>query len=73
MHWCSRPATWRPGRIPEGFGPAFFWGIVASGITGWFAVWGMLRLIKTHTFTPFVVYRIVLGVSVLCIYGYRSL
>ena len=24
----------------DGFGGPFFWGIVASGITGWFAVWG---------------------------------
>ena len=36
--------------IPDGFAAPFAWGIVASGMTGWFAVWGMLRLIRTTTF-----------------------
>ena len=59
------------GGIPDDFVAPFVWGIVASGITGWLAVWGMLRLIKTHSFTPFVIYRVVLGVSVLVIYAVR--
>jgi len=59
------------GGIPDGFAPAFFWGIVASGITGWLAVWGMLRLIKTHSFMPFVIYRVGLGVVVLVVYAIR--
>ena len=57
--------------IPDGFAPAFIWGIVASGVTGWIAVWGTLRLIRTHTFTPFVIYRVVLGVAVLGLYPAR--
>jgi undecaprenyl-diphosphatase len=59
------------GGIPDDFVAPFVWGIIASGITGWFAVWWMLRLIKVHTFTPFVIYRVVLGVSVLIIYAVR--
>lgn len=51
--------------MPEGFAAAFFWGIVSSAITGYLAVWGTLRLIRTRTFTPFVVYRVVIGVGVL--------
>lgn len=51
--------------MPEGFAAAFFWGIVASAVTGYVAVWGTLRLIRTHTFTPFVIYRVVIGVGVL--------
>ena len=51
--------------IPSGFAAAFVWGIVASGITGWFAVWGTLRLVRTRTFTPFVVYRVVVGIAVI--------
>jgi undecaprenyl-diphosphatase len=57
--------------IPDGFTAPFVWGIVASGITGWFAVWGTLRLIRTRTFTPFVVYRVVAGVAVLALYTLR--
>ncbi len=59
------------GGIPDDFVAPFVWGIVASGITGWFAVWGMLRLIKTHSFTPFVIYRVVVGVGVLVLYAVR--
>ncbi len=57
--------------IPDGFGPAFAWGIVASGVTGWVAVWATLRLIRTRSFTPFVVYRVTVGVGVLGWYFVR--
>ena len=56
------------GGIPDGFVAPFVWGIVASGITGWFAVWGTLRLVRTRTFAPFVVYRIAVGIAVLLLY-----
>src|SRR3546814_11479505 len=52
------------GGVPDGFIAPFAWGIVASGINGWVAVWGTLKLIRTRTFPPFVVYRILLGVAV---------
>jgi undecaprenyl-diphosphatase len=53
------------GGVPVDFRAPFVWGIVASGITGYIAVWGTLKLIRTHSFLPFVLYRLVLGVSVL--------
>ena len=59
------------GGIPDGFVAPFVWGIVASGITGWLAVWGTLKIVKTHSFTPFVVYRITVGVGVLVLYAIR--
>ncbi len=40
-------------------------GIVTSGLAGWIAVWGTMWLVRTHSFMPFVVYRIVVGVAVL--------
>jgi undecaprenyl-diphosphatase len=55
------------GGIPPGFRAPFFWGIVASGVTGYIAVWGTLKLIRTHSFAPFVLYRLVLGVSILLV------
>lgn len=42
-------------------------GVVTSGVSGWFAVWGLLRLVRTRTFTPFVIYRIAAGIAVLVI------
>jgi undecaprenyl-diphosphatase len=40
-------------------------GVVTSCVSGLFAVWGTLRLIRTHSFMPFVVYRIAMGVLML--------
>jgi undecaprenyl-diphosphatase len=53
------------GGIPADFRAPFAWGIVASAITGYIAVWGTLRLLRTKSFAPFVLYRLVLGTSVL--------
>ena len=38
-----------------------------SAISGWLAVWGTLRLVRTKSFMPFVVYRIGLGIFVLAV------
>ena len=59
------------GGIPDGFAAPFAWGIVASGVTGWLAVWGTLRLVKTRSFAPFVGYRVLVGVAVLVLYAVR--
>jgi undecaprenyl-diphosphatase len=59
------------GGIPDGFAAPFAWGIVASGLTGWVAVWGTLRLIRTRTFAPFVIYRVVVGLGILVLYTVR--
>jgi undecaprenyl-diphosphatase len=59
------------GGIPDGFAAPFLWGIVASGLTGWVAVWGTLRLIRTRTFSPFVTYRLIVGLAVLVLYTVR--
>jgi undecaprenyl-diphosphatase len=53
------------GGVPADFRAPFVWGIVASGITGYIAVWGTLRIIRTHSFLPFVLYRLFLGTAIL--------
>jgi undecaprenyl-diphosphatase len=53
--------------IPEGLAVPMLVGIVTSALSGWVAVWGLLRLVRTHSFTPFVIYRVVVGLSVLVI------
>jgi len=50
--------------IPDGLGTPMIVGVITSALAGWLAVWGTLRLVRTRTFTPFVVYRIALGVLV---------
>lgn len=49
-------------------------GIVTSCLSGLLAVWGTMRLIRTRSFMPFVIYRIALGVFMLALIasGVRS-
>jgi undecaprenyl-diphosphatase len=57
------------GVIGDDLPPDIVWpvlaGIAASAVTGWVAVWATLRLVQTRTFTPFVVYRTIVGVGVI--------
>jgi undecaprenyl-diphosphatase len=53
------------GGLPPGTAPAFFWGVVTSAVTGLLAIHYLLKLLRTSSFTPFVVYRVVAGLVVL--------
>ena len=53
--------------VPEGLAMPMLIGVVTAGLSGWLAVAGLLRLIKTQTFNAFVIYRIVAGVAVVII------
>jgi undecaprenyl-diphosphatase len=51
--------------IPDGLVWPMIVGIITSAIAGWFAVWGTLKLLRTTSFLPFVIYRVLLGIAVL--------
>lgn len=51
--------------IPSSFWPPFLWAAASSALTGFVAVWGTVRLVGRHRFTPFVWYRVILGLVVL--------
>ena len=51
--------------LPDGLGAALVVGVVASGVSGWFAMWSMIKILRTRRFTGFVVYRVAVGVGVL--------
>lgn len=53
--------------LPPGAGSAFVWGIVTSAISGYLAIWFLLRYVRNHSFLPFVIYRCGLGVIVLAV------
>jgi undecaprenyl-diphosphatase len=55
------------GGVPDDMRAAFFWGIVSSAITGYIAVWGTLKLVRSHSFAPFVLYRLIVGFAVLAL------
>lgn len=51
--------------VPDGLVTPMIVGVLTSFVAGLGAVWGTLRLVRTRSFTPFVVYRVALGVVVL--------
>lgn len=51
--------------LAPGTAAAFAWGVVASAITGFGAVWLVLAYVRRRSFTPFVVYRVFVGVALL--------
>ncbi len=55
---------WRDG-IPEGLAVPMLVGIISAGISGWVAMWSMIRLVRTKSFTPYVVYRVAFGAAIL--------
>jgi undecaprenyl-diphosphatase len=60
--------------VPDGLGTAMVVGIITSGLSGVLAVWGTLRIVRSRSFTPFVVYRVALGFIVLLVIlaGWRA-
>jgi undecaprenyl-diphosphatase len=53
--------------IPDGLIIPMIAGIISAGISGWIAMWGMIRLLRSRSFTPFVMYRFVAGIAVLAL------
>lgn len=53
--------------IPDGLIVPMIVGIISAGISGWIAMWGMIRLLRSRSFSPFVMYRFVAGISVLAL------
>jgi undecaprenyl-diphosphatase len=51
--------------MPAGAARPFAVGIVAAGVSGFAAIWWMLRYLQTHSYDIFVVYRLVVAAIVL--------
>ncbi|MGD9795988.1 MAG: undecaprenyl-diphosphate phosphatase [Acidimicrobiia bacterium] len=51
--------------VPSDIWPPLIVGVITSAISGYAAVWGTLKLIRTRSFDPFVVYRVAAGAAVL--------
>jgi undecaprenyl-diphosphatase len=49
--------------------PPFLWGMVTAAVSGFFAVAWLLRILRTHSFTPFVIYRVLLGITVIIVFA----
>jgi len=53
--------------MPDGLLAPMIVGIVTSAVSGWLAVWGVLRLVRTRNFDPFVIYRVAAGAAILMV------
>ena len=53
--------------IPDGLIAPMIAGIIAAGVSGWVAMWGMIRILRTRNFNMFVLYRVAVGFGVLSI------
>jgi undecaprenyl-diphosphatase len=60
--------------LPEGVAGPMIVGTIAAAISGYVAIAWLLRLLRTHSYQPFVIYRYVVGVAVLLLIatGLRS-
>jgi len=57
--------------IPDDMRTAFIVGMVAAAVTGWLAVWGLLRLLAKVNFDGFAVYRVAAAIGVLIVLASR--
>ena len=53
--------------VPDGLLGPMLVGILTAAVSGWLAVWGLLRLVRTRTFTPFVLYRVGVAVTIFAV------
>jgi undecaprenyl-diphosphatase len=51
--------------IPSGFAGPFVWGTLASAVSGFVVIWGLLAFLRRRDFAPFVVYRVAAALFVL--------
>ena len=58
----------------QGYGAQFFWGFVASAVSGFVVIWFLLRYLRRHDFLLFMVYRLAIAALVLLLIatGVRS-
>ena len=55
--------------LPPNSASAFVWGMVASAVSGFLAIAFLLRYVRTHSFRPFVIYRLVVGTAAIIIFA----
>lgn len=53
--------------IPDGMASAMAVGIVTAAVSGWLAVAGLLKLVRTKSFDGFVVYRVLAGAGIIIV------
>jgi undecaprenyl-diphosphatase len=57
------------GGIPDDYVAPFLWGMVAAAVSSFLVIGWLLRFLQTRSFTPFVIYRFVVGAAVIIIFA----
>jgi undecaprenyl-diphosphatase len=55
------------GNLPSGSVGPFIVGMLAAAVVGLVAIWALLGYVRRHTYTVFVVYRLVLAATILIV------
>jgi undecaprenyl-diphosphatase len=61
-----------PHLLREGVTAPLVIGVVTSAVSGWFAIAVLLRFVRSHSYTVFAVYRVLLGAAVLALVAARA-
>jgi undecaprenyl-diphosphatase len=58
----------------QGYATQFFWGFVASAVSGFVVIWGLLKYLRRHSFAVFMWYRLAVAALMfaLMIFGVRA-
>jgi undecaprenyl-diphosphatase len=59
----------RDGGIPDNYVAPCLWGMLAAAISAFIVIALLLKFLQTHTFTPFVIYRIAAGAAVILVFA----
>lgn len=59
----------RDGGIPDQYVAPFIWGMLAAAVSAFIVIALLLRFLQRHSFTPFVIYRIVVGAAIILIFA----
>lgn len=53
--------------LPSGVAGPIVAGIIASAISGYLAIFGLLKFVRTHSYDVFVIYRVIIGAVILLV------
>ena len=59
----------RDGGIPDNYVAPFIWGMLAAAVSAFVVIALLLKFLQRHSFTPFVIYRVVVGIAVILVFG----
>ena len=51
--------------LPDGVAGPMIVGTIAAAVSGYLAIAGLLAIVRRHSYDPFVIYRVIVGVALL--------